>query len=151
YRDPDELLAGVEAALGPRTRLASFDHITSAGAVVLPVAEMAALCPARGVPGMIGGAHAPGPGALRVAARAFDWYGGNRHKWAFAARGTAVIWCAPERQMALHPAVISHALGQGFTAEFDYTGTRDNSGWLAAPAALDYLEGWDAEAVRAHN
>src|SRR5216683_702001 len=54
-------------------------------------------------------------------------------------------------QKTLHPTAISHALGQGFTAEFDYTGTRDNSAWLAVPAALDYAGGWGAEAIRAHN
>jgi isopenicillin-N epimerase len=80
-----------------------------------------------------------------------DWYVGNLHKWAFAAKGTGVLWCAPERQSALHPVAISHALGQGFAAEFDYTGTRDNSAWLAVPAALDYLEGLGAAAVRDHN
>jgi len=156
FVDPAPLLERLAAAIGPRTRLAAFDHITSAGAVVLPIREMAALCRERGVPVMVDGAHAPGqlaldvPG-LGVPGLGVDWYVGNLHKWAFAAKGTAIIWCAPERQRALHPAVISHALGQGFTAEFDYTGTRDNSGWLAVPAALDYLDALDAGAVRAYN
>ena len=151
FVDPAPLLRALSEAIGPRTRLAAFDHIASAGAVVLPIREMAALCRERGVPVMVDGAHAPGQIALDVPGLGVDWYVGNLHKWAFAAKGTAVIWCAPERQAALHPAVISHALGQGFTAEFDYTGTRDNSAWLAAPAALDYIAGWGAEAVRAHN
>ena len=86
----------------------------------------------------------PGQIALDVPALGVDWYVGNLHKWAFAARGTGVIWCAPERQMALHPTAISHAFGAGFPAEFDYTGTRDNSAWLAVPAALDYLGALDA-------
>ena len=149
--DPAPLLASLSQAIGPRTRLAVFDHITSAGAVVLPVREMAALCRERGVPVAIDGAHAPGQIALDVPALGVDWYVGNLHKWAFAARGTGVIWCAPERQPALHPTSISHALGAGFPDEFDYTGTRDNSGWLAVPAALDYLDGLGAEAMRAHN
>ena len=34
---------------------------------------------------------------------------------------------------------------------FDYTGTRDNSNWLAVPAALDYLEELGLEAMRTHN
>lgn len=151
FVDPAPLLRDLSAAIGPRTRLAAFDHITSAGAVVLPIREMAALCRERGVPVMVDGAHAPGQIALDVPGLGVDWYVGNLHKWAFASKGTAVIWCAPERQAALHPAVISHAFSQGFTAEFDYTGTRDNSAWLAAPAALDYIAGWGAEAVCAHN
>jgi isopenicillin-N epimerase len=151
FADPAPLLSAIAAAIGPRTRLACFDHITSAGAVVLPIREMAALCHERGVPVTIDGAHAPGQLALDVPALGIDWYVGNLHKWAFAAKGTAVIWCAPERQQALHPIAISHALGEGFNAEFDYTGTRDNSAWLAAPAALDYVDTLGAEAMRAHN
>jgi hypothetical protein len=113
--------------------------------------EMAALCHRRGVPVAIDGAHAPGQIALDVARLGVDWYVGNLHKWAFAAKGTAVIWCAAERQPQLHPTAISHYLRQGFTAEFDYAGTRDNSAWLAAPAALDYVDGLGAAAMRAHN
>ena len=151
FVDPAPLLAALAAAIGPRARLASFDHITSAGAVVLPIREMAAICRRRGVMVMVDGAHAPGQIALDVPALGVDWYVGNLHKWAFAAKGTAVIWCAPERRSGLHPTAISHALGAGFPAEFDYAGTRDNSAWLAAPTALDYLDGWGAAAVRAHN
>ena len=151
FVDPAPLLASLSQAIGPRTRLAAFDHITSAGAVVLPVREMAALCRARGVPVAIDGAHAPGQVELDVPALGVDWYVGNLHKWAFAARGTGVLWCTPERQPALHPTSISHALGAGFPDEFDYTGTRDNSAWLAVPAALDYIAGFGAEAVSAHN
>jgi isopenicillin-N epimerase len=149
--DPAPLLMAISAAIGPRTRLACFDHITSAGAVVLPIAAMAAICRARGVPVAVDGAHAPGQIALDVPALGVDWYVGNLHKWAFAAKGTAVIWCTPERQATLHPTAISHALGDGFPEEFDYTGTRDNSAWLAAPAALDYVDRLGIEAMRAHN
>lgn len=151
FTDAEPLLAALAAAIGPRTRLACFDHISSAGAVVFPVREMAAVCHARGVPVAIDGAHAPGQLALDVPALGVDYYVANLHKWAFAARGTAVIWCAPERQGGLHPVSISHHLGQGFAAEFDFSGTRDNSAWLAVPAALDYLEALGAEAVRAYN
>jgi isopenicillin-N epimerase len=151
FVDPEPLLDALVAAIGPRTRLACFDHITSAGATVLPVREMAALCRKHGVPVAIDGAHAPGQIELDVPALGVDWYVGNLHKWAFAAKGTGAIWCAPERQADLHPAAISHYLGQGFAAEFDYSGTRDNSAWLAAPAAIDYLASFGGEAVRAHN
>jgi isopenicillin-N epimerase len=151
FVDPAPLLEMLAAAIGPRTRFACFDHITSAGAVVLPIREMAALCHQHGVPVAIDGAHAPGQIALDVPQLGVDWYVGNLHKWAFAAKGTAVIWCAPEHQRALHPTAISHALGHGFTPEFDYTGTRDNSAWLAVPAALDYADALGAEALRAHN
>jgi isopenicillin-N epimerase len=151
FVDPEPLLKALKATIGPRTRLACFDHITSAGATVLPIHEMAAICHERSVPVAIDGAHAPGQIALDVPALGVDWYVGNLHKWTFAAKGTGVIWCAPERQAGLHPVAISHYLGQGFAAEFDYSGTRDNSAWLAVPAAIDYVAEFGAETARAHN
>ncbi|KAG5188659.1 pyridoxal phosphate-dependent transferase [Tribonema minus] len=45
----DEVVAAVAAALTPRTRLAVFDHVTSATAVTLPVRRLTALCHERGV------------------------------------------------------------------------------------------------------
>jgi isopenicillin-N epimerase len=148
---PDTLLTRLVSAITPRTRLAVFDHITSAGGAVLPIKEMAATCRDRGVAVVVDGAHAPGQVTLDVSQLGVDWYVGNLHKWAFAAKGTGVVWCAPNRQPSLHPTAISHDLDNGFTAEFDYCGTRDNSPWLAAPAAIDYLERLNPEAVRTYN
>jgi isopenicillin-N epimerase len=148
---PDTLLRRLVSAITPRTRLAVFDHITSACGAVLPIKEMAAICRDRGVPVVVDGAHAPGQLSLDVSQLGVDWYVGNLHKWAFAPKGTGVIWCAPERQPSLHPTAISHYLDQGFTAEFDYCGTRDNSAWLAVPAAVDYLDSLNPEAVCAYN
>lgn len=151
FVDPEPLLAGLRAAITRRTRLAVLDHVTSPGATVLPVRDLAAICREAGVSVAIDGAHAPGMLALDVPSLGADWYVGNLHKWAFAPRGTGVIWCAPHRQDDLHPVSISHYYGQGFTAEFDYSGTRDNSPWLAATAGLDYLDALGADAMRAHN
>ena len=151
FTDAERLVASLRATLGKRTRLVVLDHVTSAGATVMPLEALVAVCREAGVPVAIDGAHAVGMLPLDVPAIGADYYVGNLHKWVFAARGTGVLWCAPERQAALHPVSLSHYLGQGFTAEFDYSGTRDNSAWLAAPAGIDYIAGFGADAMRAHN
>ena len=148
---PEDVVEAIDAALGDRTRLAIVDHIASDSALLLPVAEVAALCRARGVPIFVDGAHAPGAIALDLPAIGADWYVGNLHKWAWAPRSTAILWVRPELQAALHPPVISWGLDQGFTTEFDLVGTRDPSAWLAAPAALELLAEFGAEEVRAYN
>src|SRR6185312_14283109 len=43
------LVHDVADAIGPHTRLAVFDHVTSETALVFPLAELAACCRARGV------------------------------------------------------------------------------------------------------
>jgi len=152
-RDPAEAVRAIEAAITPRTRLALLDHITSQTALVLPLVEMAAACRARGVPVLVDGAHAPGAIELDIAALGVDWYAANLHKWAFAPRSCGVLWAAPERRQGLHPAVLSWGVtGGDWLQEFDWTGTRDPSPWLAAPAALDFMhDRLGVAAMREHN
>jgi isopenicillin-N epimerase len=48
----------------------------------------------------------------------------------------------------IHPLAISHAYGRGFADEFDWTGTRDFSAWLAVGVALRFLDEFGVESVR---
>ena len=148
---PDDIVASIAAALTPRTRLAVIDHITSHSALVLPVAEIVAVCRAAGVPVLVDGAHAPAHIALDLDALGADWYVGNCHKWLMAPKGSAFLHARADRQRDLHPAVISHGYGQGFLAEFDWTGTFDPSAQLAVPAALAFHHRLGGSALMARN
>jgi isopenicillin-N epimerase len=148
---PAAIVAAVAGALTPRTRLAVIDHITSPSALVLPLAGIIAACRAGGVPVLVDGAHAPGQVALDIAALGADWYVGNCHKWLCAPKGAGFLWASPARQPGLHPAVISHGYDAGFTAEFDWTGTRDPTAFLAVPAALEFCARLGGPALMARN
>lgn len=139
------LLAFLRAAITPRTRIAVLDHITSESALVLPIREMAVACRERGVAVLVDGAHAPGAIQLDIGSLEVDWYVANLHKWAWSPRSCGILWAAPERQAATHPAVISWGLDQGFTTEFDWVGTRDPAPFLAAPEGIAMMRemGWD--------
>jgi isopenicillin-N epimerase len=97
------------------------------------------------------GAHAPGMLPLDVPSLGVDWYVANLHKWAHAPRSAGFLWAHPDRQAGLHPPVISWGLDEGFTAEFDWVGTRDPSPWLAAPAGIAFLDELGLDAVRRYN
>ena len=146
-----QLTARVCGALTERTRVAVIDHITSPSALMLPVADIAAACKREGVPVLIDGAHAPGQVPLDLPAIGADWYAGNCHKWLCAPKGCGLLWVAPERQAAVHPVTISHGLGRGFLEEFDWTGTRDPSAFLAVEAAIDFIESLGGPALMARN
>jgi isopenicillin-N epimerase len=145
------ILAALAAGLSPRTRLAVLDHITSPSALVLPVSRMAALCRAAGAGVLVDGAHGPGQVALDMGATGADWYVGNCHKWLMAPKGCAFLWAAPERQDGLHPLTISHFYGQGFVAEFDWTGTRDPTAFLSVPDAIAFHDRLGGAALMARN
>ena len=151
--DEQAFVDAVAAAIGPRTRLAVLDHVSSETALVLPLAAMAAACRERGVPVLADGAHAPGAIALDIGSLGVDWYAANLHKWAFAPRACGVLWAAPGRERGLHPAVISWGVDHDdWLQEFDWQGTRDPSPWLAAPAGIAFIEQTLGEAaMRAHN
>ena len=149
--DPAAIVASVAAALTDRTRVAVMDHITSGSALVLPLREIIVACHAAGVPVLVDGAHGPGQVTLDLGALGADWYVGNCHKWLCAPKGSAFLWAAPDRQAELHPLTISHGFGQGFRAEFDWTGTRDSSACLAIPTALDFHQRLGGAALQARN
>jgi isopenicillin-N epimerase len=80
-----------------------------------------------------------------------DWYVGNSHKWMMAPKGSGFLWARRDRQEGLHPTVISHPYGEGFPAEFDYTGTRDSTAWLSVPAAIAFCANLGGEVLMRRN
>jgi isopenicillin-N epimerase len=147
----DGVLAAIAAALTPRTRLAVIDHITSASALVLPLEQIIAACHTAGVPVLVDGAHGPAHVDLDLNGLGADWYTGNCHKWLCAPKGCAFLWTAPERQAETHPTVISHYLGQGYAAEFDWTGTLDPTAFLSVGRAIDFHAELGGPALRRRN
>jgi isopenicillin-N epimerase len=133
-QNDDQVVEAVSAALGPHTRLLIVDHITSATAMILPVRRIVELAHKTGIPVLVDGAHAPGQLALDVPSVGADWYTGNAHKWLFAPRGCGLLWTHPARQKETLPAILSHGTDGGYTAAFDWIGTRDPTPWLCFEA-----------------
>ncbi|MEO8264597.1 MAG: aminotransferase class V-fold PLP-dependent enzyme [Ilumatobacteraceae bacterium] len=136
---PGDYVAAIAAGLGDHTRLLIVDHLTPATALVLPLAEIAALCHERSVLVLADGAHVPGNIAVDIDSLGVDWYVANLHKWAWAPRSAGVLWAAKQHHEYLHPTVISWGLDLGLSAEFDLLGTRDPSHFLTAPFAIELM------------
>jgi isopenicillin-N epimerase len=138
-----DIVSAYATACSERTRLVVVDRITSSTATVIPVAAVAAAvaAPTRSV--LVDAAHAPGQLDDDIAAFGADHWVGNLHKWAYTPRGSAILWSRPGADVA--PPVLSWQLEDGYAAAFDYPGTWDYAGWLAAPDGLDHwaaLGGW---------
>src|SRR3954454_809983 len=144
--DAGDMVEPIVRALTPRTRAVVVDHVTARTALVVPVAEIAAECRARGVPVLVDGAHAPGSRPIAIPSLGVDWYAANLHKWAHAPRSCGILWAAPERQAMLRAPVVSWGHGRGFRAEFEHVATCDPTAYLAAPEGLALLRerGFDA-------
>ena len=158
---PASVSEAVLAAATPRTRLAVLDHITSATAFIFPLQPLVAELAARGVETLVDGAHAPGQVALDVPALGASYYTANLHKWVCAPKGSGFLWVRRDRQAAIRPLAISHGANSPrvdlsrFRLEFDWTGTADQSAFLAVPDAIGFGEqllpgGWAALRERNH-
>ena len=149
--DDAAILRAVASGLSIRTKLAIFDHIASHTALVMPAARLTRLAQEAGARVLIDGAHVPGQMPLDVTAVGADWYVGNLHKWYFAPRSCGFLWASKAMQRITHPLAISHGYGDGFRAEFDWTGTRDVTPALATPAALAFHERLGGTALMTRN
>lgn len=137
------IVSAYAAACSSRTRLVVIDRITSPTATVVPVTAVAAAVAGPGRSVLVDAAHAPGQLDDDIAALGADHWVGNLHKWAYTPRGSAILWSRPGAEVT--PTVLSWQLQDGYAASFDYPGTWDYSGWLAAPDGLAHWEalgGW---------
>jgi isopenicillin-N epimerase len=159
-RAADEVVAAVLAAVGPHTRLALLDHVTSQTGLVFPLAELVRALEARGVPTLVDGAHALGMLPLDMGAIGAAYYTGNCHKWLCAPKGAGFLHVRRDLQSSVRPLSISHgarlarADRSRFLLEFDWTGTLDPTAYLSVPEAIRVMGsmlpgGWDA--LRAAN
>ncbi|MEE8410569.1 MAG: aminotransferase class V-fold PLP-dependent enzyme [Myxococcota bacterium] len=159
-RSDDEVISAVLAAVGPRTRLAVIDHITSPTGLVLPIARLVEELELRGVDTFVDGAHAPGMVDVDVSAIGAAFYGANCHKWICAPKGAGFLVVRPDKQEQVRPLCISHGANSPrrdrsrYRLEFDWVGTDDPTPYLCVPRAIELMDsllpgGWDA--VRARN
>jgi len=147
----DQIVELVTASFTGRSRLLIIDHITSATALVLPVEQIVRKAHDSGIAVLVDGAHAPGQLSLDVPAIGADWYTGNAHKWFFAPRGCGLLWTRPDHQDTTLPAVLSHGTDRGYTAAFDWVGTRDASPWFCLEASAAAHESFGGATLMIRN
>jgi isopenicillin-N epimerase len=153
FSSTESLKRALISQVTPRTKLVILSHITSATALIWPLSELVRAFQELGVAVCVDGPHAPAHVDLNLDELNCDFYVASLHKWLCGPLGTGFLYVHPRQQNRFEPLLKSWgrllpAIPEQWDEEFTWSGTRDPSGYLAIPAAIDFLEGVGLETFR---
>ena len=151
-------LDAFKAALGDRTKIAAFAHVSNALGTVLPVREMTRLAHQRGAVVLIDGAQAVPHQRVDIAALDCDFYAFSAHKM-YGPTGIGVLVGREKLLEAMPPwqgggdmiLTVSFAKSTYNTLPFKFeAGTPNISGAVGLAAAIDFIDSLGIGNIHAH-
>jgi isopenicillin-N epimerase len=154
FETAQQVVDAIFSAATDRTRLVVVSHITSPTAIILPVQQICDEARRRGIAVCVDGPHAPAQVRVALEELSSDFYTASLHKWVSAPLGSGFLYVAPQWQDRVRTPILSWGRvaptkPAAWWEEFVWTGTRDSSAYLAAPAAIELLERVDLVKFRA--
>ncbi|HUG00562.1 MAG TPA: aminotransferase class V-fold PLP-dependent enzyme [Longimicrobiales bacterium] len=141
----DDLVRRFEEAIGPRTRVLHFCHITNLTGQIFPVGDLVALARRRGLEAIVDGAHAYAHFPFTHADLGCDFYGTSLHKWLLAPIGTGFLHVRRERIPDVWPLMAATEEQSGDIRKFEEIGTHPAANHNAIAEALTFHEAIGAE------
>ena len=142
----DEVVDRFSAAVGPKTRVVSFTHISNVTGFRLPAKEVCAAIRRRNpdVHIHVDGAQTWGLADVSLADLDCDSFSGSAHKWYMGPREVGMLYVRESRQVSVWPGVVS--VPWGATAEpsvagarrFEALGQRDDAAIAALAATIRF-------------
>jgi isopenicillin-N epimerase len=118
----DEIVARIQRAIGPKTRVVGVTWVHSASGLKLPIRRIAdAIAEVNRsrkerVLLVVDGVHGIGVEDPNVPALGCDAFAAGAHKWLFGPRGTGFVWAKPEVWAIMRPTIPSFTAPELFAA-----------------------------------
>jgi selenocysteine lyase/cysteine desulfurase len=154
--EADVMIARLNEAYSPKTRLVAMSFVTCETGTRLPVKAICQWAAERNLLSLLDGAQVSGAISINVQDIGCDFYTSNGHKWLSGPKGTGFFYCRRDKLEVLSPAHVGAGslekvdVDAGFAEPFHTGqrfefGTRAWSGTAGLGAALDWFEslGWD--------
>jgi selenocysteine lyase/cysteine desulfurase len=141
----DDLADRLLSAIGPKTRVLHFCHITNLTGQIFPVKKICDAARAKGVKTIVDGAHAFAHFPFTAADLGCDYYGTSLHKWLLAPIGTGFLYVRRENiegLWSLTPAAAGRAQD---IRKFEEIGTHPAANHNAIAEALTFHDGIGSE------
>lgn len=157
--DPHENVARIAALITPRTKVIQVSHVTAPTGIVMPVAEIAALCRGRGIWFHIDGAQSAGMFPFDLRQIGCDSYAMSGHKWLCGPIETGVLYIRAHRMNDVMPSHVGaySAETTGLPGNLSFTegarrheyGTRNAAAIEGLAEAVLFQEGIGRERIAA--
>lgn len=152
----DEIIEQFWKGVTSKTKVVYLSHISSSTALRFPVEKICRRARSAGILSIVDAAHSPGQIPVDLQWMGADIVFGNCHKWMLAPKGAAFLYVRSEIQELIDPLIVSWgshptpeiATGSRFIDLLQWTGTKDPAAALTVPAAIQFMEEHDWEAVR---
>ena len=141
----DDLADRLISAIGPKTKVLHFCHITNLTGQIFPVKKICDAARAKGVKTIVDGAHAFAHFPYKASDLGCDYYGTSLHKWLLAPIGTGFLYVRRENiegLWGLQPTAASRAKD---IRKFEEVGTHPAANHNAIAEALSFHEGIGVE------
>ena len=140
-----DLVRRFEEAIGPRTRVLHFCHITNLTGQIFPVGDLVAVAERHGLEAIVDGAHAYAHFPFKHADLGCDFYGTSLHKWLLAPIGTGFLHVRKERIPDVWPLMAASEEQSADIRKFEEIGTHPAANHNAIAEALTFHEAIGAE------
>jgi selenocysteine lyase/cysteine desulfurase len=137
----DDLADRLISAIGPKTRVLHFCHITNLTGQIFPVKKICDAARAKGVKTIVDGAHAYAHFPFTLADLGCDYYGTSLHKWLLAPIGTGFLYVRREHIEPLWSLTPAPAGRTKDIRKFEEIGTHPAANHNAIAEALTFHEG----------
>jgi selenocysteine lyase/cysteine desulfurase len=139
-RSKDDLIAAFDRAIGPRTKVVAFTHVTSTTGIQYPAREITELAHRRNAWVHLDGAQSFG--ALKVNLREIgcDSYSGSAHKWIMGPLEAGVLFVRSDRIERIWPSIVTAGWSDTLKGarKLENMGQRDDPRVVAFEAAVDF-------------
>ena len=152
----DQLVAPLEAALGPRTRVLALTHVSNVSGVRLPIRELCQLAHRRNIHVHVDGAQTWGAFDLNLRELQCDSFAASSHKWFCGPKEVGLLYVKRNRIAEIWPNLVSPGWGSDVDPDvkgarkFESFGQRDDARLAAIATTVDFhrLIGFDRVETR---
>jgi selenocysteine lyase/cysteine desulfurase len=140
-RSAADLIAGIEEAITPRTRVIAITHLTSTTGIRYPIKPIAELARKHDIYLHVDGAQTFGASDVNLKDLGCDSYSASAHKWPMGPLEAGVLFVRSERIERLWPSIVSAGWSNALIGarKFEAVGQQDDPRVAALEAAVDLL------------